>query len=62
MRARSSAMLFDALAKRLEEAQVACETDPGLNLRQIAEFLQMAMVGLQLSARYGASGGSPWRD
>jgi AcrR family transcriptional regulator len=51
MGARSSAMLFDALTKRLEEAQVAGGTDPGLDLRRTAEFLQMTMVGLQLSAR-----------
>jgi hypothetical protein len=49
MRPRSNDMLFDGLARRLDEAQVADETDPGRDLRQTAEFLPMTMAGLQLS-------------
>jgi hypothetical protein len=49
MHPRSNDMLFDGLARRLDEAQVADETDPGRDLRQTAEFLPMTMAGLQLS-------------
>ena len=54
LRAKSGAVLFEALAERLRAAQAAGEIDPALDVRLTARFLQTTMQGLQLAARAGA--------
>jgi TetR/AcrR family transcriptional regulator, transcriptional repressor for nem operon len=53
LRARSGALLSQALAERLRAAQAAGEIDPALNLDLSTRFLQTTMQGLQLAARAG---------
>jgi TetR/AcrR family transcriptional repressor of nem operon len=54
LRARSGAVLCEALAERLRAAQVSAEIDPALDVSLAARFLQTTMQGLQLAARAGA--------
>jgi TetR/AcrR family transcriptional repressor of nem operon len=53
LRARSGALLFQALAERLGAAQAAGEIDLALDVDLAARFLQTTMQGLQLAARAG---------
>ncbi|HLZ83871.1 MAG TPA: TetR family transcriptional regulator [Caulobacteraceae bacterium] len=54
LRARSGAVLFEALAERLRAAQSVGELNPALDISLAARFLQTTMQGLQLAARSGA--------
>jgi TetR/AcrR family transcriptional repressor of nem operon len=54
LRARSGAVLCEALTERLRAAQVSGEIDPALDVPLAARFLQTTMQGLQLAARAGA--------
>ena len=53
LRARSGALLFQALAERLGAAKAAGEIDHALDVDLVARFLQTTMQGLQLAARAG---------
>ncbi len=54
LRARSGAVLCEALTERLRAAQVSGEIDPAWDVPLAARFLQTTMQGLQLAARAGA--------
>ena len=54
LRAKSGALLFEALSERLRAGQAAGEIDPALDPGLAARFLQATMQGLQLAARAGA--------
>jgi AcrR family transcriptional regulator len=53
LRARSGALLFNALTERLAAAKAAGEIDHTLDVGLAASFLQTTMHGLQLAARAG---------
>ena len=53
MRARSGAVMFEALRQRLAAAQAAGEIDRSLDVSLTARFLQTTMQGVQLAARAG---------
>ena len=54
LRARSGALLFEALSERLRDARAAGEIDRSVDIPLAARFLQTTMQGLQLAARGGA--------
>jgi TetR/AcrR family transcriptional repressor of nem operon len=54
LRARSGAVLFEALVERLRAGQSEGGIDPSLDIDLAARFLQTTMQGLQLAARAGA--------
>lgn len=53
LRARSGAVLFEALRERLDAAKAAGEIDRSLDVGLTARFLQTTMQGIQLAARAG---------
>lgn len=55
LRAKVGPVLFSCLVGRLREGQARGEIDPAMDVEDAARFVQMAMTGLQLAARGGAS-------
>jgi TetR/AcrR family transcriptional regulator, transcriptional repressor for nem operon len=55
LRARSGAILFEALVKQLRTAQKAGEIDASLDAERAARFVQTTMQGMQVAARAGES-------
>lgn len=57
LRRKAGGVLDARLAERLREGQARGEIDPAADLQQMSRFVQMAMTGLQVAARGGASDG-----